>query len=58
MFPALSFSCATHDEGDNFSGIGSFNPRPGEAPFGIVEASDAIYEIAHGQPRPIYEDED
>ena len=58
MFPALAFECVCYDEGSNFAGDGWFNPPEGCARFTICDATNELYERAHGRPRPDDEDED
>lgn len=55
--PGLAFHCATYDEGSCFAGQGWFNPPEGEQPFTIGKATDELYEMVHGQPCPVNDDE-
>lgn len=56
-FPSLAFKCLTLCEGYNFGGVGYFNPPPGESTYLACEASDALYELVHGEPPPRDDDE-
>lgn len=46
-YPTLTFDCACFNEGWNFAGAGQFGASV-ETPFGLCEATDALYEVVYG----------
>lgn len=48
-YPALTFECVCIC-GSEFGGEGVFNPRPGQQPFTLLDATERLYIEVHGAP--------